>query len=220
MFKTNAANSKLHIFTLTQKEQIITTKNDIVSWDFKLPPYGCALLIAVPENHNADKLLSHIRHGFNKVKATLIEKDPFSAENLPETKTINGYSGGHLIDSAVVIGARRNRTFDRIDYVSYAMLYPGTVDFGAISPSEMELELACGTPQGGMIRIFADGINPENQIAEIKLSPDFRTADWNTFEKYSTDIKKSLTGKHKIIISVEGLGFVNLKHWKFKQVKK
>ncbi len=220
IFKTNSANSKLHIFTLNSNEQIIKTKNDIISWDFKLPPYGCALLIAVPENCNAEKLLAHIRQCFNNIKATLTEKDPFSADNLPDTQAINSCSGGNLVDSAVVIGARRNRTFNRIDYVSYAMLYPGTVDFGTISPTEMELELACGTPQGGMIKIFADGIEPANKIAEIKLSPDFRTADWNTFEKYSTGIKKSLTGKHKIIILVEGLGFVNLKHWKFKQVKK
>ncbi len=209
-------NADLYIFEFDSPLQKKIHKGKILEWKFNLKPRSCALLLIVPAGKNASELLSHIKNCFEHVNSTATAKDCFSADNLPGTAVIDGRKGTNLVDSAVVIGARRNRFYNRIDYVSYAMLYPGEVDFGTDAVQQIELELACGTPQGGRIKIFADGTTAAHQIAEIVLSPYFRTADWNTYAAVSANLNRKLVGRHKIIILVEGLGFVNLKHWKLK----
>ena len=179
----------------------------------ELEPRECLLIFACPVSSDGGKTLSRIRKAFVTIRKTYTEKDPFGVENLPETERINPRNPMLLTDSKMVIGARRNRTFNRIDYVSHALIYPGTVDFGKESPKEIFLETACGTPQGGKIEVYVDGITPEHRIAEVILSPDFRTKSWNDFVPLRAAVQKPLTGTHKIIFAVRGLGFCNLKHW-------
>lgn len=210
-------NTDIYIFEFAKSLKKRVHKNSSnIKWQFELQPRSCALLLVVPEGKNADLLIKHIEKCFKHINSTASKTDRFSVDNLPETEIIDGSKGCNLVDSAEVIGARRNRFYNRIDYVSYAMLYPGTVDFGKKAPEIIEMDLACGTPQGGKIKIFADGITGDHQIAEITLAPEFRTADWNTYTPVTAKLSKKLTGKHKLIILVEGLGFVNLKHWKLK----
>jgi hypothetical protein len=203
-----------YIFTPEQPEKSCRKTGNVIDHKFTLPPRSCALLLAVPKGAKQNALLAHVRKCFSNVRETLTEKDPFNVENLPVSETIPGRTGINLTDSAVVIGARRNRFYNRIDYVSHAMLYPGVVDFGNSAPKDLMLELACGTPQGGKIKIYADGTTDEHLIGVHTLSPYFSTKSWNDYIWVNIPLKKKLTGKHKVIFLVEGLGFVNLKHWK------
>ena len=180
---------------------------------FTLQPFGCMLLLLSPAGTDGSAIRCRVSEAFGMIRATRTEHDPFGVDSLPDSEPFDIRKPMHLLDSSVVTGARRNRELDRIDYVSYAMLYPGVMDFGSCPPRELVLETACGTPQGGTIRVYADEIGKEDLIAEIVLSPDFRTKHWNDFVLVRVPLRKPLTGKHKIVFSVEGLGFCNLKHW-------
>ncbi len=214
IFEAPAEKSRIHVFEAGKKERSFVGYGKTVRMEFTLQPRGCMVLLAIPEGKNAEVLLKKFRSAFEQIQSTIFGKDPFSADNLPETALIDGSKGSNLTDSVLVIGARRNMELNRIDYVSYALLYPGVIEFGKKAPEKLLLETACGTPQGGKIKVFADGITQEHLIAEFVLSPDFRTAHWNDYRLLETPIRKKLTGKHKLIFLAEGLGFCNLKTWR------
>ena len=181
---------------------------------FTLNPRMLMLIVTYPNRNRPDKLLERIHTDFQTVRNTLTEEDPFRRTDWPDTKPIDAAQGSNLVDSVYASGCRPSREFQRIDYISYATLYPGIVDFGSTPKKELVLEVACASPMGGKLQIYLDNLEQNGVIAELPLSTDFKTADWNTFVELRTSFRKPVTGQHKIFVIAPGQGFCNLRKWR------
>ena len=172
------------------------------------------LIIAYPAGKRPEPLMAKIDESFRIVRETLTDTDIFAKTNWPDTKPIDAVKGDNLVNSAYANGCRVSKEFSRIDYISYATLCPGVVDFGDEPKKEIVLEVACDNAVGGVISVYLDSMDDEHLCAELALGQDFKTADWNTFKELRAKFKQPVTGKHKMIVVASGAGFCNLRKWR------
>ena len=181
---------------------------------YTLNPQMLMIIVAYPAGKRPEALMAKINRNFDIVRGTINDKDMFVKTNWPDTKPIDAVKGDNLINSAYVTGCRVSKEFGRIDYISYATICPGVVDFGDEAKKEIVLEVACDNALGGTISVYLDSMDNEHLAAELTLGADFKTKDWNTFTELHTKFRQPVSGKHKMIVIAAGSGFCNLRNWR------
>ena len=182
--------------------------------EFTLAPRMLMLLVAYPASKRPQNLMARIEMDFAKVRSTLSEPDPFMKRDWPDTEPIDAATGANFVDAAFIQGCRAYKELGRIDFISYATLCPGTVDFGETPKKELVLEIACGEQRGGELKLFLDGVEAENLYGELELDRNFKSVGWNSFEERRIKFRTPVSGKHKLILFVPGKGFCNLRKWR------
>ena len=181
---------------------------------YVLNPQMLMLIIAYPAGKRPEPLMAKINECFRIVRGTINDKDMFVKTNWPDTKPIDASKGDNFINSAYVNGCRVSKEFGRIDYISYATLCPGTVDFGAEAKKEIVLEVACANALGGTIFVYLDSMDEAHLVAELTLGQEFKTKDWNTFAELRAKFRQPVSGTRKMIVVAAGAGFCNLRKWR------
>ncbi len=213
-FELPSKQCKVEILSCNAATRCSTIVSDIAELEFTLNPRMLMLMVAYPESKRPQALMAKIEEDFVKVRETLSEPDPFLKHDWPDTEPIDATKGANFIDSAYIQGCRASRELGRIDFVSYATLCPGTVDFGDSPKKALVVEVACGDLKGGELKLFLDGANAENLYGELELDRNFKTAAWNAFEERRIVFQKPVSGQHKLILFVPGKGFCNLRSWR------
>ena len=181
---------------------------------YLLNPQMVMVIVAYPVGQRPGALMAKINENFKIVRTTINDEDLFAKTDWPDTKPIDAVKGGNLIDSAYSNGCRVNRESGHIDYVSYATLCPGVVDFGNEPKKSIMLEVACDNALGGTVCVYMDTLDEEHLVAELKLPKDFKTKDWHTFAELQTSFKQPVSGKHKMIVVAPGENYCNLRNWR------
>ena len=145
----------------------------------------------------------------------MTEPDPFKKNDWPDTEPIDAATGANFVDAAFIQGCRANKELGRIDFISYATLCPGTVDFGETPKTALVFEVACGELRGGELKLFLDGVEKEKLYGELELDTNFKNVGWNAFEERRIILRTPVTGQHKLILFAPGKNFCNLRKWRF-----
>ena len=172
------------------------------------------LILVYPARKRPDALMAKINENFKIARETINDKDMFIKTNWPDTKPIDAVKGDNFVNSAYINGCRANKKSGYIDYISYATLCPGVVDFGDEPKKEIGIEVACNNVLGGTISVYLDSLDDAHLAAELQLATDFKTKDWKTFAELRTKFSQPVSGKHKMIVVAPGENYCNLRNWR------
>ena len=213
-FKLPAEQCEVEILSCNAPTTKKQASGSMAELEFTLAPRMLTLMVAYPASKRHQTLMERIEKDFAKVRATLTEPDPFKKNDWPDTEPINAATGANFVDAAFIQGCRANKELGRIDFISYATLCPGTVDFGKTPKTELVFEVACGELRGGELKLFLDGVERENLYGELELDTNFKNVGWNAFEERRIKLRTPVSGQHKLILFVPGKGFCNLRKWR------
>ena len=213
-FEIPSERCKVEILSCDAATRSSTVIGKDAELEFTLNPRMLMLMVVYPESRRPNALMARIEEDFAKVRGTLTEPDTFMKRDWPDTEPIDAVKGANFVDSAYLQSCRANRDLGRIDFVTYATLCPGTVDFGETPKQELVLEIACGELQGGELKLFLDGIDAENLCGELDLDTNFKSAAWDAFEERRIRFRKPVSGLHKLILFAPGRRFCNLRSWR------
>ena len=174
----------------------------------RLGPYACLVLTNAPG--------PKLDRAFETIAATFTEKDPFRFDpaKYPEKALVPDRT--YPAVEAFVSGAQRAVARNEINYIYYAVVYPGTMDFGG-EPKTRNIDLLMAAPPesgDGTLRIYVDSIAPENLVCSSPLCANFHTANWRDYRMMTLKFTRPLSGKHRIFFCFSGSSVCNLRTWK------
>ena len=181
---------------------------------YTLNPQMVMLILVYPAGKRPDALMAKINENFNIARETIDDNDMFIITSWPDTKPIDAVKGDNFINSAYIKGCHANNESGYIDYISYATLCPGVVEFGDEPKKEIVIEVACDNALGGSVCVYLDSLDDEHLVAELQFATDFKTKDWYTFAELRTKFKQPVSGKHKMIVIAPGENYCNLRNWR------
>ena len=174
----------------------------------RLGPYACLVLTNAPD--------PKLDRAFETIAATFTEKDPFSFDptKYPEKALVPDRTYPAI--EAFVSGAQRAVARNEINYVYYAVVYPGIMDFGKEGKTRnIELLMASPPESGdGTLRIYVDAISPENLVCASPIAANFRTANWHDYRMMKLKFTRPLSGKHRIFFCFSGSSVCNIRTWR------
>ena len=174
----------------------------------RLGPYACLMLTNAPD--------PKLDRAFETIAATFTEKDPFSFDptKYPEKALVPDRTYPAI--EAFVSGAQRAVARNEINYVYYAVVYPGIMDFGKEGKTRnIELLMASPPESGdGTLRIYVDAISPENLVCASPIAANFRTANWHDYRMMKLKFTRPLSGKHRIFFCFSGSSVCNIRTWR------
>ena len=186
------------------------------SADFELEPYGCEFRLygpALPQEWQ-----SRIDSASRTIVKCATERDPFGILALLPSDPCHFKAAERqqAIRSPLVSGARVNEAQQRLDYVSMAVIFSGTGDFGTGGEGEFEVELSAPSySNGGTISFHLD--DPEGQPAATLTLDRAKvlTRDWQDFRNFRCKAAAPIVGKHRVFIRIKGNSACNLRSWRW-----
>ena len=184
---------------------------------FSLEPYACELRIYGPELKK--ELKERIEKSYRIIVKTETEADPFSllAQLPSDPCNFTAVERQEAVRSPVISGARVNKELQRLDYVSFASIYAGTGDFGAVSEGDFEVEISAPSiSSGGEIQFILDHPDQGKLAGTLELDrKKVLTRDWQDYRNFRFKAKFPIGGKHAVFIKINGNSACNFRSWRW-----
>ena len=184
---------------------------------FNLRPYACELRIYGPELKQ--ELKERIKKSYRIIVRSETEADPFSllAQLPADPCNFSAVDRQEAFHSPFISGARVNEELQRLDYVSFALIYAGTGDFGAISEGLFEFEISApGISSGGEIQVILDHPDQGKLAGTLELDrKEVLTRDWQDYRNFRFKANFPIGGKHAVFIRINGKSACNFRSWRW-----
>jgi len=179
-------------------------------FDCVLAPYACLVLTDAPD--------PALDKAFAVIGSTFTEPDPFRFDAAKYPEKLHELNRTYRAVDSFVSGAQRAVARNEVNYIYYAVVYPGSVDFGSEEKvREFDLLLAAAPESGdGALRIYADAISPENLIFSSPLCANFHTKNWQDYRMLTGKSLRKLAGKHRIFFCFSGSSVCNFRSWRIR----